>query len=253
MYTQKPISTVYRGHLYRSRTEAMWGKFFHLAGIEAEHERRRFLLPNGFAYLPDFTLPRQGMAVEIKPGPKQFGRAEEDMHRLWMKLNGDKFDEARAMLLRGESGRLQGGYDCWILSGQPNSPVIYTPAVESIYFQRLLPRGDVHLGICAVCKRLGLYRWGSLALPRVTGRPRYDCCFCGPVDLPGTATSLFDETLINNAVLLPVCEARKAAHRRHDLYDAEATNPSRTEWAYSDGGARRLLTVPADPFKTRRA
>lgn len=50
------IQTFYRGHHFRSRTEARWAVFFDTLGIKWEYERQGYKLPSGAAYLPDFFV-----------------------------------------------------------------------------------------------------------------------------------------------------------------------------------------------------
>jgi hypothetical protein len=59
------IETAYRGHRFRSRTEAKWAVFFDLVGEPFEYEPQGVALSTG-AYLPDFWLPRCGMWFEVK-------------------------------------------------------------------------------------------------------------------------------------------------------------------------------------------
>lgn len=74
----KPIETRYKGHRFRSRTEARWAIVFDTLGIQYEYEPEGFdlsgiphvgeFLPAGDRwYLPDFFLPRLGCYMEIKP------------------------------------------------------------------------------------------------------------------------------------------------------------------------------------------
>lgn len=83
------IETHYRGHKFRSRTEARWAVFFDALGLRWEYEKEGFDLrlvyeswfnnkddkdgryppekPNSFKYLPDFYLPEMKMWIEVKP------------------------------------------------------------------------------------------------------------------------------------------------------------------------------------------
>lgn len=51
----KPITTAYKGCLFRSRLEARWAVFFDALGIPWEHEPEVFETPHG-RYLPDFRI-----------------------------------------------------------------------------------------------------------------------------------------------------------------------------------------------------
>ena len=61
----KAIETRYRGHRFRSRTEARWAVAFDAANIEYEYEKEGFELSTG-RYLPDFWLPGRSEWGEIK-------------------------------------------------------------------------------------------------------------------------------------------------------------------------------------------
>ena len=68
--TIRAIDTRYKGHRFRSRTEARWAVFFDQLGIEWQYEVEGFELPDGTRYLPDFLITTpQGSTrwVEIKP------------------------------------------------------------------------------------------------------------------------------------------------------------------------------------------
>ena len=62
----KPIETLYKGCLFRSRLEARWATFFDALGICWRYEVEGYETPRGM-YLPDFWLPDQDYIVEIKP------------------------------------------------------------------------------------------------------------------------------------------------------------------------------------------
>ena len=62
----KAIETEFDGYRFRSRLEARWAVFFHVAGIPYEYEPEGYELPSG-KYLPDFYLPWFKCYVEIKP------------------------------------------------------------------------------------------------------------------------------------------------------------------------------------------
>lgn len=63
----KAIETRFRGILFRSRIEARWAVFFEALEIPWLYEPEGFELPSG-KYLPDFSLPRQKIWVEVKGG-----------------------------------------------------------------------------------------------------------------------------------------------------------------------------------------
>jgi nucleoside 2-deoxyribosyltransferase len=62
----RAIETNYRGHRFRSRTEARWAVFFDAAGIAWQYEAEGYNL-DGRYYLPDFFLPELKVFVEVKP------------------------------------------------------------------------------------------------------------------------------------------------------------------------------------------
>lgn len=67
----RPIQTLYRGYLFRSRLEARWAVFFDSLKIKWVYEPEGFHLANGEMYLPDFFLPgfcnSKGVYAEVKP------------------------------------------------------------------------------------------------------------------------------------------------------------------------------------------
>jgi len=65
----KAINTHYDGHYFRSRLEARWAVFFNAIGVTWEYEPEGFNF-DGFNYLPDFWLPKEGYYVEVKGGTK---------------------------------------------------------------------------------------------------------------------------------------------------------------------------------------
>lgn len=62
----KILPSVYRGIMFRSRTEARWAVLFQELGLEWNYEPEGHGL-SGRGYLPDFYLPQFGMYVEVKP------------------------------------------------------------------------------------------------------------------------------------------------------------------------------------------
>jgi hypothetical protein len=57
-YNIKPIETLYKGVLFRSRTEARWAVFFDEMSIKWVYEYEGYDLGNNLGfYLPDFFLP----------------------------------------------------------------------------------------------------------------------------------------------------------------------------------------------------
>lgn len=81
----KAIETTYNGYLFRSRTEARWGVFFHEAGIDHEYEPEGFELGDSY-YLPDFWLPEISWWVEVKPAVPS--SREKELARLLMLESG---------------------------------------------------------------------------------------------------------------------------------------------------------------------
>lgn len=71
----KPIETKYAGHLFRSRLEARWAKFFDVLEITWAYEQEGYDLGSVGYYLPDFVLPGvyyrttllTGWIAEVKP------------------------------------------------------------------------------------------------------------------------------------------------------------------------------------------
>lgn len=68
----RSIETKYHGLTFRSRLEARWAMFFDAVGIEFVYEPEGYVLSDGTKYLPDFWLPEQKMAVEVKGPLAQF-------------------------------------------------------------------------------------------------------------------------------------------------------------------------------------
>lgn len=62
----RPIETLYRGYLFRSRLEARWAVAFDYLRIEFLYEPDGFKLDAGW-YLPDFYLPQIRSFAEVKP------------------------------------------------------------------------------------------------------------------------------------------------------------------------------------------
>jgi hypothetical protein len=66
MNSIQAIEVEYKGHRFRSKTEAKWAVFFDRIGIRWEYEPQGYTFEN-YSYLPDFYLPDRQMYVEIKP------------------------------------------------------------------------------------------------------------------------------------------------------------------------------------------
>jgi hypothetical protein len=65
----KPIDTLYKGYLFRSRLEARWAKFFDALGIQWEYEKEGYDLGDAGWYLPDFWLPQVEYVGRSEAGP----------------------------------------------------------------------------------------------------------------------------------------------------------------------------------------
>lgn len=52
----RAIETIYKGHRFRSRTEARWAVFFSAINYRWEYEPQGYLLDSKTPYLPDFKL-----------------------------------------------------------------------------------------------------------------------------------------------------------------------------------------------------
>ncbi len=64
----KAIETVYKGHRFRSRTEARWAVFFDTLGLQWHYETEGYELGISKTwYLPDFYMPTWDKYVEVKP------------------------------------------------------------------------------------------------------------------------------------------------------------------------------------------
>lgn len=74
----KAIETIYNGYRFRSRLEARWAVFFDALNIEYQYEPEGFK-GNGYAYLPDFYLPKAKVYIEVKPS---FEKLMEDEKKL---------------------------------------------------------------------------------------------------------------------------------------------------------------------------
>ncbi len=70
----KAIDTRYANHLFRSRLEARWAKYFDELCTSWEYEKEGFDLGDGLWYLPDFYLPEHRIYAEVKP--KKFNYKE---------------------------------------------------------------------------------------------------------------------------------------------------------------------------------
>jgi hypothetical protein len=64
--TIRAIETRYAGCRFRSRLEARWAVFFDQLDIKWQYENEGVVLSTGERYLPDFYLPTQDWAVEVK-------------------------------------------------------------------------------------------------------------------------------------------------------------------------------------------
>ena len=64
--TAKPLQTRYRGHRFRSRTEARWAVAFDALGLDWEYEPQGFALDLVGPYLPDFHFPQLNAWGEVK-------------------------------------------------------------------------------------------------------------------------------------------------------------------------------------------
>lgn len=62
----RAITTAYKNHRFRSRTEARWAVFFDVLGLRWTYEEQGFTLLDGTNYLPDFWLPDLELWAEIK-------------------------------------------------------------------------------------------------------------------------------------------------------------------------------------------
>lgn len=64
--TLTAIETEYKGHRFRSRTEARWAVFFDAIGITWDYEKDGYDLGAEGKYLPDFWLPKSRVHAEVK-------------------------------------------------------------------------------------------------------------------------------------------------------------------------------------------
>lgn len=64
--TIEALPTWYADTVFRSALEANWAATLDSLGIAWEYEPRRFDLPSGATYLPDFHLPELGTWIEVK-------------------------------------------------------------------------------------------------------------------------------------------------------------------------------------------
>lgn len=114
MFSLEPIDpkpTSYGGVMFRSRAEARWAVFFDALAWRWAYEPRRFRLPDGTSYLPDFHLADFDAWVEVKGGGsdaaglmKAIGLHEMTRRPVWL-LNG----------VPGEGGPLEDYYmDLWM-------------------------------------------------------------------------------------------------------------------------------------------
>jgi hypothetical protein len=63
----KAIDTRYANHLFRSRLEAKWSKYFDELATNWEYEKEGYDLGDGLWYLPDFYFPDYKIYAEVKP------------------------------------------------------------------------------------------------------------------------------------------------------------------------------------------
>jgi hypothetical protein len=88
MATYAAIPTVYNGVQFRSRLEARWAAFFDQLGIRWIYEPE-----DHHGYIPDFSLPDEGVLVDVKPFDEFTPRAD-------FTLALHRFDDpARAVIL----------------------------------------------------------------------------------------------------------------------------------------------------------
>ena len=66
MEQRKAQRTAYKKILFSSRLEVRWAKVFDELKVAWDYEPRRYELPNGSSYLPDFWLPEVRTFVEVK-------------------------------------------------------------------------------------------------------------------------------------------------------------------------------------------
>jgi len=65
--TKQAQRVLYKGYCFRSRLETRWALFFEFLGIDYLYECKKFSLPDGRIYTPDFYLPKMFVWIEIKP------------------------------------------------------------------------------------------------------------------------------------------------------------------------------------------
>lgn len=99
MYEIKAIQMRYKGHHFRSRTEARWAVFFDAIDFRWEYE------PEGYAdgktaYLPDFlvTMP-DGAQFFADVKPDDYHISDDDKEQFYRKLSTEK--DRRVVLLTG--------------------------------------------------------------------------------------------------------------------------------------------------------
>jgi hypothetical protein len=98
------IETRYRGHRFRSRTEARWAVLFDKLGVRYDYETEGYELEDGTRYLPDFYMPAEACYFEIKGAEP----TETEIHKAGLLAYGTgRF----VNLLIGAPGK----HDLWVL------------------------------------------------------------------------------------------------------------------------------------------
>lgn len=146
------IKTLFRGTLYRSRTEAKWAAFLYNAGVVAKYEPGRFQVGNAGSYLADFHLPDLGAWIECKPAEK---------------FKIETLRKARAMsdympTAHNDHGVTRDDKFFWLV-GQPRTITVNRSPVDVGYLLTTIDERRHVFGECQACQQVAIYPYGEAA------------------------------------------------------------------------------------------
>lgn len=271
--------------LCRSYGEAQWLAALDHAGIEWVFEPQYYEKPNcgsKFEYLPDIFLPNEGVFIEVKGdinwrenSNAKYRRTYTDPFCLWQQANEGNFDLMRERLhkplVQGEfeldditaGPRVSKPFtDVWVVGGgfglQTNKVATYSmfPAggpdcesCNSLDAIRQMVFSVQELGICPDCGKLSFIwpgrkeEFGRTEL--TTKLSCYHCGWEGKLQAPkGIYYSAFQKW---SAALEHASDSKK-----NGIYDAAATDSSKTHYSYETKEGTKTLTVSPDRFTVRR-
>ena len=165
---------------FRSLLEARWAVFFTQCGLKWQYEPKRFQLPSGIPYTPDFRVHKVGW-FEIKPTPAKLLETEAKIR---------EFINNAALVLSNESEKM------FFVSvgGRPNIagvmygtsprglPITRRALAELFYEASTFRRGDVSLRdysegvIRLAAKTAASFRQGAVSFKECLFKFRHDEC-----------------------------------------------------------------------------